>query len=197
MCIKHPLPSESPDPKQLTADEHNALRYAAGYVLLSLKRKFAPTNPSIVSWIEKQTDTHCTFTDCSYMQFTKIWVEKVNRGGLFLVSDSVYEVFLAMELVLRQFIKDMSDNHGIDKDKVINFIHNDNEIQFYWAMMTFDIDETTSQTVLMEIIKLWVTIRGFSYASTIVEHYKHSSGALKHKKSLRKELKKQSSDTCE
>lgn len=39
VCIKHPLPSESPDPKQLTADEHNALRYAAGYVLLSLKRK--------------------------------------------------------------------------------------------------------------------------------------------------------------
>ena len=29
----------------------------------------------------------------SFTQYTKTWVEKVNRGGLTLVNDGVYEVF--------------------------------------------------------------------------------------------------------
>ncbi len=50
--------------------------------------------------------------------------------------------------------------------------------------MTFDLDEEMSSSVL---VKLWVTIRGFSYASAIVDDYRHSQ--TKRKKSLRNELK--------
>ena len=64
-------------------------------------------------------------------------------------------------------------------------------------MMTWDIDETNSLKVLREIIKLWLTIRGFSYASCIVEEYKRLSGVFKRTKSLRKELKKQNCDSSE
>lgn len=58
ISIKYPFPSasSSTNPMHLTVDEHNALRYAAGYVLLSIKRKIASDNPSLVAWIEKQTD---------------------------------------------------------------------------------------------------------------------------------------------
>ena len=111
---KHPLPQ--PDisiSKHLTADEHNALRYAAGYVLRSLK-KYTPSNPALVSWLGKQTNAGSVPTGDSYLEFTKVWVNKVNRGGLFVVSDNVYEVFLAMEIVLRQFLKDMSDHQGLE-----------------------------------------------------------------------------------
>lgn len=114
-----------------------------------------------------------------------------------MISDCVYEVFLAMELVLRQCIESFSTDHGINKDKVVDVLCEDNEVQFYWSMISSDIDEETSQKVLVEVIKLWVTIRGNSYASAIVEEYKRASGTLKRKKSLRKELKKQSSDTTE
>lgn len=195
--IKYPAAtSASEDPKHLTADEHNALRYAAGYVLLSLKRKFASTNPSLAAWIEQQTDTSATFAGGSYTQFTKAWVEKVNRGGLFLVSDCIYEVFLAIELVLRQFLKTMSDDHGLDRDKVVAILQDDNEVQFHWSMITFDIDDDSSQNILKDMIKLWITIRGFRYASTIVEEYKRLNAIyLRRIKSLRKELKKQTLDS--
>ena len=129
--------------------------------------------------------------------FPRCGWRRLIEGGLFKISDSVYEVFLTLELVLRQFLKGMSNEHGLDRNKVTEILFEDNEVQFHWSMMTFDIDEKSSQKVLAEIIKLWVTIRGFRYASCIVEEYKKSYGALKRQKSLRKELKKQSSDTCE
>ena len=101
-----------------------------------------------------------------------------------------------MELVLHQFVATMSDDHGLDKSKVAIILQEDNEVQFYWSMVSFDVDEETSHIILSEIIRLWVTIRGFSYASSIIEDYKRTTGALKRKKALRKELK-QSSDNLE
>lgn len=196
VTIKHPLPLSSSVTKHLTMDEHNALRYCAGYVLRSLKRKFA-SNPSLLSWVEQQTDVGVSDTGDSFTQFTKVWVEKVNRGGLILVSDCVYEVFHSMEQVLRQFLIDIPEQQKLEKDKVIQVIQEDNEIQFQWSIVTSDIDAKTAEEVLLEVIKLWVTIRGHSYASAIVEEYKRTNGALKRTKSLRKELKRQSTDTSE
>lgn len=174
----------------LDADDHNALRYAAGYVLHSMKKKFKK-NPVLLSWLEKQIDNSVSAS--SYFQFTKIWVEKVNRGGLYLVSDSLYEVFLAMELVLRQYIKYCPEEHRIDRDKVLEAMHEDNEVQFHWSLITAELDDESSEDVLKEVIKLWLTIRGFRYVSAIVEEYKRSHDeTLKRKKALRKELKKKS-----
>ena len=55
-----------------------------------------------------------------------------------------------------------------------------------------ELEEEEDQALLKRIIQLWLTIRGFSYASAILEDYKRSCGALKRTKALRKELKKQS-----
>ena len=77
-------------------------------MLLSIKRKNSFDNPSLVAWIEKQTDVSGVVNGISYSQFTKMWIEKVNRGGLLLVSDNMYHVFHAIEMVLRQFWKGMT-----------------------------------------------------------------------------------------
>ena len=193
--VKHPLrvPSIS-EVTNLSIDEHNTLRYCAGYVLRSLKRKY----PSLQTWFEKQTDNSgSSGTVDSFTQFTKMWVEKVNRGGLTLVSDGVYEVFHAMELVLRQYLSAIPTQQKVEKDTVIRVLQEDNEIQFHWSILTSDIDDETSQDVLFGVIKLWITIRGYSYASALVEEYKRLNGALKRTKSLRKELKKQATDSTE
>jgi len=50
-----------------------------------------------------------------------------------------------------------------------NLVNCDNDILFNWTMITGD--ETENQDVLSEIIKLWVTIRGFSFAKSIAEKY--------------------------
>lgn len=206
VALKHPLPPSSgtsDHTKHLSVDEHNALRYAAGYVFFSLKRKYA-SNPLLLSWIKQQSDADNNVCDpdnlgdsVNFSNFTKVWVNKVNRGGLFIVSDCAYEVFHAMEQVLRQFLSSIPDNKHLDKDRIISILLEDSSIQFYWSMMAFDFDTNTAQNVLQDVIKLWITIRGHSYASAIVEEYKRLNGALKRTKSLRKELKKQSTDISE
>ena len=37
-----------------------------------------------------------------FLAFTKKWVKVTNRGGLFIIKDSVYLLFLMLELKLRK-----------------------------------------------------------------------------------------------
>ena len=131
----------------------------------------------------------------TYQQFTKQCVEKVNRGGLFLISDSIYELFQSMETVLRWYLPQLSSTkHGINVEEVIDFILKDNEVQLNWITLAADLSEEDSFKLSRSIVRLWVTIRGFSYASTLVEQYKKTQRcSQKKKKSLRTELKKKSS----
>ena len=39
--------------------------------------------------------------DIEFLQYTKLWVEQVNRGGLFQVNNDAYFIFRAMELPSR------------------------------------------------------------------------------------------------
>lgn len=187
-------------PKPLDADEANALRYAAGYVLRSIKQKEdkkKSPNSAVVAWIKQRVSTEIdsTVNGDTYQQFTKQWVEKVNRGGLFLISDSIYELFQSMETVLRQYLPQLSSTkHGINIEEVIDFILKDNEVQLSWTTLAADLSEEDSFKLSRSIVRLWVTIRGFSYASTLVEQYKKTQRcSQKKKKSLRTELKKKSS----
>ena len=192
ILVKNPVSHPSSVVKPLTADEHQVLRYVAGYVLVSIRKEYSK-NSALVEWINQQTDVDDSPRG-SFIEFTKIWIEKVNRGGLFLVSDCVYELFHAMEQVLRQFLSRIPEKSHLDKEKAISAMIEDNEIQFYFSVLSCDIDTETSQRVLEDMIRLWITTRGNSYASAIVEQYKAIKGALKCKKALRKDLKQKSSE---
>ena len=192
ILVKNPVSHPSSVVKPLTADEHQVLRYVAGYVLVSIRKEYSK-NSALVEWINQQTDVDDSPRG-SFIEFTKIWIEKVNRGGLFLVSDCVYELFHAMEQVLRQFLSRIPEKSHLDKEKAISAMIEDNEIQFYFSVLSCDIDTETSQRVLEDMIRLWITTRGNSYASAIVEQYKAIEGALKRKKALRKDLKQKSSE---
>ena len=89
-----------------------------------------------------------------------------------------------MERVLRQYLGDLSTHHGIDKEKVVSSMHKDGEIRLLWDVMVMELEEEEDQALLKRIIQLWLTIRGFSYASAILEDYKRSCGALKRTKAI-------------
>ena len=51
------------------------------------------------------------------------------------------------------------------------------DVQFYWLVVTadFEVDEDeVKSTLLSMIVELYLTIRGFSFASNWIEQYKHS-----------------------
>ena len=61
------------------------------------------------------------------------------------------------------------------KSAIIKNVFASEEVQFYWliAQADFDVgDEDTYNILLEKIVKLYLIVRGFSYASNLVEKYK-------------------------
>ncbi len=59
------------------------------------------------------------------------------------------------------------------KQTVINAATTNDNISFYWSLITQDIDdEEASLELLGEVIQLWINIRGFSLAAHWLEVYK-------------------------
>ena len=57
-------------------------------------------------------------------------------------------------------------------------------------MLTAEIEEIHAQTVLDMLVSLWVTIRGFSFASAFIEMYKQEKKkGLQRSKALRKDIR--------
>ena len=64
------------------------------------------------------------------------------------------------------------------KEKIINELSTNEDVLFYWLIVGADIeedDERVHTELLRRIIELFVTIRGFSYASGWLEKYKQIS----------------------
>ena len=69
--------------RPLTVGEANALRYAAGYVPFALKKKLSH-RPEFVQCLDQ---LGVSGEGDSYLEYTKKWIELVNRGKLFNVND--------------------------------------------------------------------------------------------------------------
>ena len=67
----------------------------------------------------------------------------------------------------------------------------DNEdVQFCWAILSHEVDDPDdSEELLNEIVKLWVTVRGFSITASWMEAYKRNEKKTVQKSTgLRKRL---------
>ena len=72
-----------------------SLRYVTGYIIIFSLKKIIKSKPSpevfelqqlLSRWASKEEqDKQVTF-----LEYTKTWVDRVNRGGLLLVSDEFY-----------------------------------------------------------------------------------------------------------
>ena len=65
------------------------------------------------------------------------------------------------------------------KDKLICDVIADPKVELSWTILSSDIDdEDEAGKLLQEIVKLWVTIRGFSLTSNWMEQYKRKKKRL-------------------
>ena len=78
----------------------------------------------------------------------------------------------------------------MNRDEVVKHIEKDEQVLLYWSALATP--DAFDQALLRQVVQLWVTIRGYSYASALVEEYKKSCGALKRKRAHRKDLKQKS-----
>ena len=156
----------------LTYEELNGIRYAAGFVPRAIKKKLQnkkkkldnPLNKDCLLCLEElmsgDGDTELSSAD---------WVNSINRGGLICVNDMTFELFLSMELELRSHLKINPTHLG---DEVVVRITESEDVLFLWSIISASWDNDCSTALLKKIAKMWTTVRGFSYASAWVEKMK-------------------------
>ena len=93
---QHPSPPDHEKALHLTKDEW---RYACGYVAMKLQTRFLkqPGNKAAV-FVECLDHMEAEGPTSNLLAYTREWVDRINRGGLFDVSDEAYHLFLAIEL---------------------------------------------------------------------------------------------------
>ena len=100
---------------------------------------------------------------------------------------------MATQALLPKHLRNSCSN---GEDSLQQKISIDEDVKFYWSIVSVDIEEeTTSSELLQYIVQLWVRIRGFSLTSAWMEQYKHTSQKVtKAQKGLRKQLNKSTAD---
>ena len=102
-----------------------------------------------------------------------------------------YMLFQAMEEEVREhFQMGKVSSMGVGyRDTVVNKIIDNEDVKFYWCMLSTDFSSVDAYSLLQMFIELWVTIRGFSFVSGWIEVYNQEKKEnLQRSKSLRKNI---------
>ena len=115
------------------------------------------------------------------------WINCVDRGGLTFVSGLTFEVFLAIELEIRSHLQGCKPVNFISD--IALAVKNNEDVLFFWSMLSSSWDEESSKTVFQTVVDLWLTVCGYSYSSTWVDKYKVAEKKSTQKsKGIRKQL---------
>ena len=69
----------------------------------------------------------------------------------------------------------MSNVHKMNetfREKVATETQNDDDVQFYWCLLSGNMDQECSEKLLELLINKYITVRGVSFAKSVMEMYK-------------------------
>ena len=196
LCEITVVSSPSSTDLSLNDDELSALHYVAGYVVRKVRRS---TKGNDVQSVQHRTalESLCTVSaedniEESCDTFVKRWISLTNRGGLTIISDSAFEFFVRVERKCRTLlnISSVSVSRQIDINKIAEDLTHMEEICSLSSHLFSNHVEDDYQLNLVEkILRLYLTIRGFSFARGWLEQYKKASrSVVPGSKSLRSRL---------
>lgn len=186
--------------------EENALRYVAGYICKKLKaeEKRHDIKMIIMDVFGSSTgtleDAESTDQEATSAAVSENWTNLIDRGGLSHINEDTYQLFVCMEKEVRKHFNlgvndagNMAVSEGISAERIRNSIEEDPDVKTQWEILTSDHIEVSSETdligILKKVISEFVKIRGFAFASSIVETYKKiSKKHLQKSKGLRKAI---------
>lgn len=123
--------------------------------------------------------------------FPSDWVNGIDRGGLVRVSENTCLLFHSIERVVRSMynretMETMAD--GV-KQKLSKAVIADDDVTFYWCLLSVEIGDAAGELLLKMITNLFITIRGFSFAKSVMEMFKQNNKKGTQKsKALRRKL---------
>ena len=178
------------DEVNLGADEENIIRYMAGYIPFKLlkfyKKKDSAEAADVVDFLSAMSQPG---PEEDFYAYTEAWTKAISRGGIFEVSSDVFSFFRHLDILMRKLLPEHLIRGTIDKDEVMEAITKDEDLMFQWAILTCQLLNEGSQSVLKQVLDTWMTIRGHAFARQLIEQYQHDTKKGTRKKlSLRKEL---------
>ena len=184
VCLKeHFIVTESSSPKCdseiiLPADELNVMRYVCGFVARHLLQVYEKRSGIVYDqYTTCLSEMAVDGEGSDVLSYTRKWMEMVNRGGLFPINENSFHLFIEIEKCVRIYLpehlkKSKSGNDSF-KDNVHNKIIKNENVQFYWTLLSQDIERPDDSLLLLtDIVTLWVTIRGYSIVAAWMEVYK-------------------------
>ena len=157
-------------PTAMSREEKNALRYVAGYVIQKVLEDFKGQNKS--SEPSEEVLLLYSFSgDEDSDGGTEQWMDSVDRGGLWHISDQTYHLFCITEEVCRSHLKKTNLTEGVELG-MVDILHDNADLMFQWSILSAEIEDSKGMAVLKAIIKLYTSIRGHAFASSCLELYK-------------------------
>ncbi len=134
-------------PQTLTVEETYGLRYAAGYIVRSIKNKMKKSTHPL-----KKDILLCTFDlldeGTENKHESQDWVHMIDRGGLTRVNNSTFELFVSME---QHFRKHVCTFEAPDFEAATTAILSSEDVLFLWSIVSSDWEEN-STTALLEMV---------------------------------------------
>ena len=185
--------SENSSPVQkteLTNIEENVLRYLAGYLCNKIQKQLEKTN-KYEQLLVVSDMSGCEMNDG---KDTESWTNIMDRGGLWHVNDTTFQMVCSMEMELRNHlsVKKAVLAEQNTASFLVEKLAGNEEVKIHWQTLCEDhtvLDTDEKDQLLHMFTKLFVTIRGFAFATSLIETYKKVSGkTLQKTKGLRKTI---------
>jgi hypothetical protein len=169
----------------------NVLQYAAGYIPRNLLPKI---ERSAHHRKLKESLRMCLLDiieeDGLGDDESEQWTKLVSRGGLTNVTSRMFDFVSGMEMVVRAYLSKEEEPRDV-KSELLRQIKSNENVSSEWNTVSAEWEPEESQILYDMIADLWVTMRGFSYASGWMEKWKtEKKKSVQKSQALRKKLNK-------
>ena len=193
-------PSSPSSTRPLTTTEANGIRYMAGYVASKLLKKYRKVSKHqevqlkrglFVRVLRGMKAENQPGEPDTLLDYTRVWSELIDRGGLYHINDDVFELFENIEMTTRQHVNVKSVADDVP-DKDLRMAIREDILKCMPVLCLWDkiagvipeVYEKYSIELLQIVSDLWITVRGHSFARDW-----NSKFQKKYKKGTRKEIK--------
>ncbi len=121
--------------------------------------------------------------------YSHVWVDQVDRGGLYHVCDNFFGLLKEIEYVCRLHLYARTMPSEVLSEKIITEAMTYTAITELWCDIASSVPIEQNTPMLKATIKLWTNIRVHSFAQKWSDLILHKSTAVHHSKAIRKTLK--------
>ena len=170
---------------EFSLEEEKILRYVAGYIPFSLRKKYWSQQENHVgkavfalidSWTIKEDKKS---TKVSFFDYTKTWIERNDRGKLIHPNDELYTFVRRLERVARSVLnKDLVvDYQGEDvRELLLGKLTSNELIDKSWSSLTRNLEsDMLAATLKIIIMKKWIGMRARAFVNSWIQAVKRQS----------------------